>query len=129
MFVEISKSAFEKLKARLEEMGIKYEASDCTIPGEDIKMVHLEIDGNLSPEQVTTINNQIDAIYGNDATGRENNKDMDGNGIADILEDGKGQIVEKRRRTWDDKLHTPGKEAKGFITGANMEEEVTYESR
>lgn len=127
MFLEISKKKFEENKMRdlLENMNIQYEISDCTLPDEKEMMIHIEF-SNLSEPQKNKIENLLENVYGKDSV----NKDKDGNGIPDYLDnlDGTG-VIEKRHRKWDDRMHTPGEEAKGFVTGANTEEEVTYENR
>lgn len=127
MFLEISKKRFEKSKMRelFENMNIQYEISDCTLQDEKEMMLHIEF-SNLSAPQKEKIENLLENIYGEDIV----NKDRDGNGVPDYLDNiDQPEVIEKRHRKWDDRMHTAGEEAKGFITGANTEEEVTYESR
>lgn len=124
MFVEISRDAFEKMKKHLQEMGIAFEVSDCTLPGEKAAQVHLEV-GALSQEQIYEMNNLIDYIYGKNTLER----DLNGNGLPDYLEGEAPVIVEKRERKWDKRMHTLGEEAVGAFLGKNTEEEVTYESQ
>lgn len=128
MFVEISKTQFEKLKPRLQELGIRYEVSDCTLPEEERIMLHIEFLGELSSDQVRIINADLDAIYGLDSAGREHGRDLDEDGIPDRLEKDV-EVVEVRRRPWEETGHGLIAEAKGFITGQAQEEEVTYETR
>lgn len=127
MFLEISKKKFEKSKMRelFENMNIQYEISDCTLPDEKEMMLHIEF-SNLSVPQKEKIENLLENIYGEDTV----NKDRDGNGVPDYLDNiDQPEVIEKRHRKWDDRMHTAGEETKGFITGANTEEDVTYESR
>lgn len=120
MFVEVSRKKYEELKEMLKEMGIDFEASDCTLPGDKEQMVHVEIAGPkiLTTQQVQ----QINQIFGV-ATLTE---DKDGNGRPDYL-DAEPQYVERRHRKWDDKMHTLGQEALGYFTGKSTEETVTVE--
>lgn len=123
MFIEVSKKTFEKLKKKLDEMGIEYTVSDCKLPNEKNEMVHLETSG-LDHEQVKAINDFV-AVYGE----QEMTIDRDGDGVADLYQKEPPVLTEKRHRKWDDRMHTLGEEAIGEITGANREEEVTYEQR
>lgn len=128
MFVEITKKVYEELKPSLIQMNVNYEVSDCTLPQDSVAMVHLRFTGILSNAEIEKINKQIDYIYGEATTEQVLKKDLDGNGIADVLENS-SKVTEVRRRKWDDKVHTPGQEFAGYFTGANQEEEVFYESK
>lgn len=123
MFVELSQKNFEKLKKKLDEMGVQYEVSDCTLPGEKNMVVHVEL-GAL-PEDVTKeLNTELNEIYGASASIKDYNSD----GVPDYVDEISPSVVERRHRKWDDKMHTPMQEAKAWFTGENQEEEVTYET-
>ena len=61
MFVELSRKEYDKLRPFLKEKGVRYEPSDCTLPGEKEQMVHIEFD-TLTDNMVTVINQKIDSI-------------------------------------------------------------------
>lgn len=127
MFFEITKEVFEKMKAYLTSAGYQFEVSDCTISGEDIAHVHVEIlTPNLTQLQIKEINEKIDMV--NKEFYHAYNKDDNENGIPDRLES-EERLVEVRRRPWDDKTHTLKQELAGHVTGKAQEEEVTYEYR
>lgn len=112
MFVEMSVAAWEKLKKRLEEKGItSYTVSDCTLKEDHTSYVHVDF-GVLNHEAIKNIAKDLDISYEELAV--ESKENVNG-------------VTEVRRRKWDESYHMPGKEAKGFLTGENMEEEVTYE--
>ena len=110
MFVEMTLEAWEKFKKKLEEKGYKdYEVSDCTMPNDSIKHVHIDF-GKLSKDIIKKLAKDLDISYEEIA-----------------MESKTSEIKEVRTKKWDESYHMPGKEAKAFITGENMEEEVTYE--
>lgn len=119
MFVELTKEKYEQLAKMLREMGIAFEASDCTLPGESVRMVHVEIPGELRKEQIDLIND----TFGKDAMFTDRN----GDGRADYLGEGIPEYRERRHRPWDDKVHTLKQEIWGYVSGKNTEETVTYE--
>lgn len=131
MFLEISKVKFDKLKESLDSMNISYELSDCTLEGEKEISVHAEFLSELSDEQKRIINDRIDEIYGEGTIERSYEKDMDGDGIPDIVEEKEEKEAERpkerRRRPWDDKVHTPSESMKGYFTGEIEKEDVIYE--
>ena len=120
MFLETQKIYFEKLVPYLRENNIRYEVSDCTLPGETETTLHIEFLTEIAPKQIETINNKLDEIY---AKTNEHIIDLDGNGIADNID----KAVEEEEirqqndihREWDQKIHTPLQEAKGWFTGEN----------
>lgn len=63
MFLEISAVIFNKVKKILEKYGISYQISDCTLPGELMKMYHIDFSDNLSKAQISEINKVIDEAY------------------------------------------------------------------
>jgi len=64
MFVEMSAEAFEKLKKKLEEMGITdYTVKDCNVPGDSIAHVHVEF-GDLPKSKAEELAKDIHGIYG-----------------------------------------------------------------
>lgn len=126
MFLELKKKDFEnqKLKELFEKLKVKYEVSDCTLPEEKERMLHIEF-YELSEAQKEQIVDTLEKIYGPDSIRR----DKDGNGIPDYIDNLGPEFIEKRHRKWDDKMHTVKEELIGFATGANTEEEVTYDGR
>ncbi len=126
MWVEMSRSYFEKLRAKLEQMHLNLEISDCTLPGETEGKVHVEL-GSLNADQKTQIEQELAYIYNAPVYQTpEGEKDVDRNGIADDKEEPEA-VREVRRRPWDDRAHTAGEEALGYLSGESMREEVTYE--
>lgn len=121
MYVEISKEMFEKLRPHLNQIGAKFEVSDCTLPGEMRAMVHVEILGCLSEEHVRFLNHQIDVLYEESSLNRSAEKAEQPGKCKDVQE--------VRTRTWDNQMHTPKEEFKGWFTGENEKEEVRYEYR
>lgn len=124
MFLERPKKDVTALIPYFKQKGIAYEISDCTLPGEEVNMAHVEFLRELSPEEIEHINNMLDNLYGKDTTARIQTKDTDGNGRADIIdaeiEEQDERAKEKPvRKEWGQKMHTPLQEAKGWFTGEN----------
>lgn len=116
MFVEITRRNYEKMKRMLEEMGVKFVVTDCTLPKDREKMVHIEING-LTPENIK----QINETFGRDTI----EVDYDGNGIPDRLDELSGEeIREVRRRKSDQQYSGPIRSAVGYLSGKDQEEEV-----
>lgn len=114
MFVEMSLQAWEKLKKRLEEKGItSYTVSDCTMKNDHTQYVHIDF-GVLSKETIKNIAKDLDVSY--EELAQESKENL-------------GGVTEVRKRKWDESYHMPGTEAMGFLTGANTEEEVTYQEQ
>lgn len=106
MFIEVKESFFRDcLIPYLEEFNVKYIISDCTLPNEKEKIIHVEFETELTKEQIEKIN----GIY------QKNGKEK--------------ELVIKRERKWDRQYHTLKQELKGHITGQNLEEEVIYEHK
>lgn len=126
MFYEMKKKEFEnsRLRELLEKLKIKYEISDCTLPNEKEKMLHIEF-FSLSESQKEQILDTLEKIYGPESIKR----DKDGNGIPDYIDNLPPEMIEKRHKKWDDRGHTIKEEFIGFVTGENEAEDVTYESR
>jgi hypothetical protein len=125
MFVEVKRSMYERLKKVLQELGVSYEPSDCTLPGDKEQMVHIEIVSTLTERQRLVIDKELEEMFGRADIGI----DKDGNEIPDYLEEEEGKVVERRTRKWDQKMHTLSADAAAWFTGKNEEEEVTYESK
>lgn len=123
MFLERPRKDVTALIPYFKQKGIDYEISDCTLPGEEVEMAHIEFKRTLSPEEIEHINNLLDSLYGKDTTARIQTKDVDGNGRADIidaeLEKQEDRKKEPDHREWDQKVHTPLQEARGWFTGEN----------
>lgn len=90
MFVELTQEEYERLKNYLMDKAIAFEASDCTIEGEKVRHVHVELP-ELSTEQINGIN-QVLTMYKQQLlkdTGavEEKTMDTDGDGRADYLEE------------------------------------------
>lgn len=124
MFLERPKKDVTALIPYFKQKGIAYEMSDCTLPGEEVEMAHVEFLRVLSPEEIEHINNMLDNLYGKNTTARIQTKDTDGNGRADIIDAELDKQDEKTNdrpvhREWDQKVHTPLQEAKGWFTGEN----------
>lgn len=153
-FVEMTKRNYEKMKKMLEEMGVKVEIYDCTLPKDKEQMVHVDIVG-LTEKQKAQINEIFDRegiIVQKDIPVERNETNMtiqekeqfnsvfgagtvkddrDGDGLDDNLEkemeeDGPREI---RRRKSDGQYVGPIKGAIDEFTGKNREEEVIYEGR
>lgn len=123
MFVEVTKKQYEKMKKMLQEMGIKIEVSDCTLPKDKEQMVHIEVMGLTEKQK-----EQINEIFGigtimidRDADGRDDK-------LEELEEDEERPRVIRRRKS-DQKFQGPIKGAIDDFTGKNREEEVIYENR
>lgn len=64
MFLERPKKDVTALIPYFKQKGIAYEISDCTLPGEEVNMAHVEFLRELSPEEIEHINNLLDNLYG-----------------------------------------------------------------
>ena len=108
MFIELTKEAWNKLQKKLEEKKITdYTVSDCTLPGDSIPHVHIDFGTGMSKSMIEELAKDVDGVF--EAVANES------------------KPKEVRKRKWDEKFHTPGQEAKGWFTGENTQEEVTYE--
>jgi signal recognition particle subunit SEC65 len=123
MFVEVTKKQYEKMKKMLQEMGIKIEVSDCTLPKDKEQMVHIEVMGLTEKQK-----EQINEIFGigtimidRDADGRDDK-------LEELEEDEERPRVVRRRKS-DQKFQGPIKGAIDDFTGKNREEEIIYENR
>ena len=116
MFLERPKKDVTALIPYFKQKGIAYEISDCTLPGEEVNMAHVEFLRELSPEEIEHINNMLDNLYGKDTTARIQTKDTIDAEIEEQDERAKEKPV---RKEWDQKMHTPLQEAKGWFTGEN----------
>lgn len=69
MFLELTKTAFLKLKPELEENNISYQLSDCSIEGESnelgnsLEYIHLEF-GDITKKTAKFIAKLTDKCYG-----------------------------------------------------------------
>lgn len=123
MFLERPKKDITAILPYLKQHHIEYEMSDCTLPGEEVEMTHLQFTRELSPDEIRRINDMLDNLYGKDTTSRIQTNDVDGNGRADYI-DAELEKEEKQNdkpihREWDQKMHTPMQEAKGWFMGEN----------
>lgn len=127
MFVEMPKRHFEKLRPYLQEQGIAYEVSDCTMPGDTEMILYVklpEFGQGLSQYQIDIINNKIDSyLFEDKELAKE--RDRDGDGISDYAEDlPQEERQPVRRKPWQDRMHTPLGEAVGYFTGESEREEI-----
>lgn len=132
MFVEVTKSEYEKLNNYLYDNNIPREISDCTIPGEKIQHVHVEF-GELNSEQIDGINRMLEVIKQQllKETGsvEEKNMDADGDGRADYLEELDAEEAKKNeaskalKRKKRDTTMNPVTAAKDYFFG-NDEKEI-----
>ena len=59
---ELPKSIYERLKPFLRTRGYACEVSDCTPPGMNTTLLHLEFSSDLSSQDCRIINAEIDRI-------------------------------------------------------------------
>ena len=154
-FVEMTRKNYEKMKKMLEEMGVKVEITDCTLPKDKEAMVHVDIVG-LTEKQKAQINEvfaqegilvqkdipvernetnmtiqekeQFNSVFGKGSV----KDDRDGDGIDDNIEKEMEEDQgprEIRRRKSDQKFVGQIKGAIDDFTGKNREEEIIYEGR
>ena len=97
MFVEISKSKYEKLEKKLKELGLNVEISDCTLPKEIEIMLHIEFP-SLTNEQKIIIQKEIESIYGKGETvNKFYTNDLDADGLSDVIQKDINKIEENNK--------------------------------
>jgi DNA-binding helix-hairpin-helix protein with protein kinase domain len=96
LFVEVTDEEAGKVQEYLSGQEIAYTSTPVSVPGMKTAKVHVEIN---CPEDLTD------------------------DQIAQIAADLQNITRRHRHRRWDDKFHTLGEEANGYMTGANLEEE------
>lgn len=99
MFVELQKEQAEKLEEYLKGQGIEHKSVEIPLT-RPVPVMRIEFE-NLSEQQKKE--------------------------ILDVVTQIKGYHAPTRHRPWDDKMHTPKEEFKGWWTGEAAEEEVRYE--
>ena len=123
MFVEVTKKQYEKMKKMLQEMGIKIEVSDCTLPKDKEQMVHIEVMGLTEKQK-----EQINEIFGIGTIMIDRDADGLDDKLEELEEDEERPRVVRRRKS-DQKFQGPIKGAIDDFTGKNREEEIIYENR
>lgn len=120
MYIELSRTKYEKMKGLLLELEITFQATDCTIPGDKEQMVHVEV-GQLTPLQIKNIND----AYGQDTIP----VDLDMDGVPDYIEEAP-ELVEVRRKVSPSDKTASLKAAIGTYLGKKTEEvSVVYEEK
>ena len=62
MFLEVTEEVYEKIRPMLFEMGVEFEASDCTLEGEQVPHLHLEFE-NLTEQEAQEIAKNTDECF------------------------------------------------------------------
>lgn len=131
MFVELTQKEFEKLNNYLYDNNIPREVSDCTIPGEKTRHVHVEFD-ELTNEQIDGINQMITIIRNQllkeIGSVEEKTMDVDGDGRADYIEELDAEDAQKNaasqapKRKKRDTTMNPVTAAKDYFFGDDEKE-------
>ena len=119
MFVEISQKKWPELKKKLDELGIPYNLSDGSLPGEKATVLHVDISGAISQDQREAVSRQMESIFGKSVLER----DRDGNGVPDYAESKEAVTVKYKaaEKEWKGPVRTF--QENYFPTDAQMREQ------
>lgn len=62
MFLELTEEVYEKMRPVLFDMEVDCEVSECTLPSEEVRHLHLEF-GDITEEQAKEIARQTDMCF------------------------------------------------------------------
>lgn len=62
MFLEIPEEVYEKMRPALFEMGVDSMVSDCTLPSEQVRHIHMEFE-ELSNQDAVAVANLADKCF------------------------------------------------------------------
>jgi len=123
MFIDLTKKQFDKLKKYIDELNIPYHVENSTIKGDLEEIIHLDFAEDLTEKQISILNKYIDTL-----NQKENpNRDLDGDGLPDYLQEGEKVKVKYSRHKMDDNGNPAGA-LKAHLTGTDtytVEEERT----
>ena len=122
MLFTVSKEAYEKIKEKLKEQGIDYQA--IKVAEVSSKSVQIET-GSMNKEQLNKMNEVINQVYGAGTVIIDRN----GNDISDDLEkqEKEPRVVKHSRHVQDEKWQTPGQAAKEALFGTDVKTVEEYQ--